>query len=185
LKSAPFYRFMYSLDDVIESFVDKDNFIPIKYSLMQREKNKSVDDFQFFDWENKLSLFRYKKVKEGKVHKKSKDIPIPQFFQDAFSPLFFLRGLPLKDGDKYSFPIVTRSKMTIFDLEVIGRETIDSEIGKRKAIKMRALTRYSGDFVKKGEMTFWFSDDDRRIFLKFKAEVKIGSVWGEIVEYSP
>src|SRR5690606_7169073 len=107
------------------------------------------------------------------------------YYHDAFSPLHFLRGMPLKDGDKYSFPIVTRSKLTIFDLEVIGRETISTEIGDKKAIKMNALTRYSGDFVKKGEMVFWFSDDERRLFLKFQAKVKIGSVWGEIVEYSP
>jgi hypothetical protein len=69
----------------------------------------------------------------------------------------------------------------IFKTTVIGRETIETSRGQKKAIKVHALTKYTGDHLKSGELTFWFSDDDKRTLLKGQAKIKIGSVTAEIV----
>ena len=44
LKSADFYKSIYSIDDTLESFIEMDNFQPIKYTLVQRESGQNVDD---------------------------------------------------------------------------------------------------------------------------------------------
>jgi hypothetical protein len=181
LKSAPFYKYIYSLDDTIESFIDKEKFLPIKYSLIQRESKQSIDDIQLFDHESKMTYFRMKKIKRGKLSKRKKDTFIPKYFQDGLSTIYMLRSLPLKVGDVYNYPMVTRGKITIFKMTVTGIETLDTEIGERKAYKILATSTYSGDVVKKGNMVFWISADAQRLFLKLQAEIKIGSVKGSIV----
>jgi len=183
MKSAPFYKLVYELDDVVESFVDVKTFLPIKYSLVQRESKHSIDDIQLFDREQLKTYYRLKKVKVGVEHKESKDVHIPYYSQDALSALFFLRGLPLKNGDKYSYYIATRGRITKMNVDVVGVEKISTPIGARDAIHLRATTQYSGDLVKKGHMDYWLSNDDQRIFLRFDAQIKLGSVKGLIQSY--
>ena len=54
-----------------------------------------------------------------------------------------------------------------------------------KAIKVKAETHYPGVLKKKGDIVFWFSNDENRALLKFEAKVKIGAVTGEIKEFFP
>ena len=53
-----------------------------------------------------------------------------------------------------------------------------------KAYRLNAETRFPGVLEKKGDILFWYSADDQKKLMKFEAEVKIGSVSGELVEYS-
>jgi hypothetical protein len=183
LKSAPFYKYVYTLDDVIESYVKVSDFLPVKYSLIQRESKQSIDDIQLFDREALMTYYRLKKVKRGKKSFKKNDTYIPFYSQDALSAIFMLRSLPLNTGDKIKIPIVTRGKISLMSVEVLGRDKIDTKLGRKNAIKISAITQYSGDLVKKGSMTYWISDDKERIFLKFKAKIKLGAVNGDIVSY--
>lgn len=185
MKSAPFYSYVYELDDVVESFVDSKSFLPLKYSLVQRESKQSIDDIQLFDRDALKTYFRMKKIKEEVESKRSIDTYIPLFSQDALSALFFIRGLPLKVGDSYKFPIVTRGKVTIMSINVAKVENINTSIGNKKAFRLEAVTHYSGDLVKKGNMIYWISADENRSFLKFDAEIKLGSVSGLIQGYTP
>ena len=68
--------------------------------------------------------------------------------------------------------------MLIDRLEASGhirRETIETEKGKKRAIRIHATTKYSGDHLKSGDLYFWFSDDESRTLLKARAKIKIGS----------
>ncbi|MDO9183570.1 MAG: hypothetical protein Q7U04_14245, partial [Bacteriovorax sp.] len=49
-KSKDAYRYFYWLDDNIETFIEKSTFLPMKYSLIQREKKQNVDDLELFDY---------------------------------------------------------------------------------------------------------------------------------------
>lgn len=184
IKSAPFYKLIYSLDDYVETFVDVDSHLPIKYSLVQRESGQNVDDLQLFDLDNLKTFFWYKRHKRGVLTKREKEAFIPRFVQDSFSALFFARGLPLKIGDVYQFPVVTRTKVWILKMEVFKRETIKLNGTEHKAIQIKAETHYPGVLKKRGDIFFWYSDGPLKNLLKFRAKVKIGSVEGDLVHYS-
>lgn len=184
-KSRDSYRYFYWLDDYIESFVDKETFLPIKYSLIQREKKQNVDDLQLFDTKKLQNYTWYKRVKEGSNRNEKKTVFIPYFLQDSFSALQFVRGLPLKKGDLYEFPVATRANSWILKLEVLGEETINVLDKDTKAIKIKAETHFPGVLQKSGDIIFWYSADEMKRLLKFQAKVKIGSIQGDIVEYKP
>lgn len=185
MRSSRYYDFIYSLDDSLESVVLKDSFLPVKYSLIQRESKQDVDDLQLFDHEKRKTYVWYKKIKKGKEKKLEFDKYIPGLFQDSYSSLYFVRGLPLKIGDVYDFPVVTRGKVWLLTLKVEKKETIDVNGEDVEAYRINAETRFPGVLKKKGDIIFWYSTDSLRRLLKFNAKIKIGSVEGELVEFSP
>lgn len=184
MRSAQFYKYIYTLDDSIESFISTKNFLPIKYTLIQRESGQSVDDLQLFDAEKLKTYFWYKKLKNGVLKKRELKKYIPKYFQDGYSALYFVRGFPLDIGDVYEFPIVTRAKIWIIKIKADRHEEIKIRGKWVKAIKVKAETRFPGVLKKKGDIVFWYSLDKTRRLLKFEAKVKIGSITGELVDYS-
>jgi hypothetical protein len=182
LKSAKFYSYIYKLDDSLHTFVDSESFLPIKYSLMQRESGQSVDDLQLFDRKGLKTHFWYKRIKNEKTKQEKKSAYIPQYALDSFSALYFIRGLPLKDGDLYQIPIITRTKVWIMKVKVEQREQIEVNGERHQAIRINAITHYPGVLKRRGNITFWFADNEHRGFLKFRAKIKIGSVRGERIK---
>lgn len=184
VKTAAFYSYLYELDDNVDSYVTTSDFIPIKYSLIQRESGQNIDDLQLFDLKE-LKTYTFYKRETKKKTKKSKSVKfIPKYFQDPLSVLFFLRGLPMIAGNKYDVPVINKGKLLLLKAKIIGTEKIKTKIGVKEAYKVSASTSYSGDTLKSGKMTFWFSTDERRIFLKFKAKIKIGAISGDIEKYT-
>ena len=183
LKSASFYNYIYEVEDWVESFVDAETFLPVKYTLVQRESGQDVDDLQLFDSESNKTYFWYKRLKKGKVNKKEINAYVPKYFQDSFSALYFVRGLKLEVGSKYEFPIVTRAKLWLMKMEVEKIEEIKVLGKKQEAFRIKAETRFPGILKKRGDIVFWFSTDKYRKLLKFQANIKIGAIKGELVEY--
>lgn len=183
MRSARYYSYIYTLDDSLESYTAVDDFIPLKYVLMQRESAQKVDDLQLFDRQNLKTYHFYKRLKKGKRKEVELEKPIPYFFQDSYSALHFVRGFPLKIGDQYEFPIVTRGKIWILKIKVEGDEVIEVNGKDVKAIRLNAQTRFPGVLEKKGDIIFWYSADKSKRLLKFEAQVKIGAVSGELVDY--
>ncbi len=184
-KSKDAYRYFYWLDDSIETFIDKNTFLPIKYSLLQREKKQNVDDLQLFDFKKLKTFHWYKRVKEGNNKDEKIENYIPRYTQDSFSALQFVRGLPMVKGDHYEFPVSTRGKAWLLTAEVMGEEVISVNSKDIKATRLKAETHFPGVLQKSGDIIFWYSTDESKRLLKFQAKVKIGSIYGEVVEYKP
>ncbi len=182
-KSSDSYSYFYWLDDQLNTFVEKDTFLPIKYTLIQREKKQDVDDLQLFDFQKLKTYTFYKRIKKDSNKDEKLDVYIPKYAQDSFSALQFVRGLPLKKGDRYDFPVITRGKVWQLKVEVVGEEQIEIMDKEVSAIKIKAETHFPGVLKKSGDIFFWYSNDALRKLLKFQAKVKIGSINGEMVEY--
>lgn len=184
-KSSDSYRYFYWLDDRLDSYVEKETFLPMKYSLIQREKKQNVDDLQLFDFKKAVTLNWYKRVKEGSNKDEKGETKIPLYAQDSFSALQFVRGLPLVTGDVYELPVITRGKFWILKAEVMGEETTSVNGKDMKAIKIKAETNFPGVLKKSGDINFWYGADADRRLLKFQAKIKLGSLYGEVVEFTP
>lgn len=183
-KSAPFYSNIYELDDTVDTYVTTDQFLSIRYSLIQRESKQDVDDLQLHDRDQMKTFWFYKQKKSsGELKNKEKNAFIPYFSIDPFSMLFFFQGLPMKNNDIYEVPVLNKAKILLMKAEVEGREEIDTEDADNvKAIRVHATTQYTGETLKSGDMYLWFSDDNHRKLLKAQAKIKIGSVTADIVE---
>lgn len=183
IKTSDYYSYLYELDDLCDSFVRKTDFIPLKFSLIQRESSQDVDDLQLFDLDELKNYSFYKRVTKEKTKKEKKVRMIPRYFQDPLSLMYFVRGLPMKIGAEYAIPFANKGKIEMLNAKVEKVETISTKIGRKEAYKVAMETTHSGKTIKGGKMTFWFATDETRIFLKFNAKIKIGSISGDLLEY--
>lgn len=184
LKSEKFYSMIYSLEDTVDSYVDYENFLPVKYVLRQRETGKEIDDLQLFDHEKFKSYLWYKKVKNKKITKYKKNGFIPIYFQDIFSGVYFMRSLVGDIGTKYEFPVSTKTKLYLSTIFFEKKEVINIDGKKYNAIKIKSLSKFPGVDDKKDKFIyFWLSDDNLRKLLKVQLKIKIGTAVGELVEY--
>lgn len=184
MTSAPFYKMIYEVNDYLDSYLDTEKFLPIKYMVVQRETKQDVDDLQLFDNEKMKTFYRYRRLKkkDNSVKNESNEGFLPRFYQDSFSVLYFLRGLEFNIGDVYELPIITRGKPWLLKATIASKEEIGTAIGKRMAYRVNAITQYPGVLKSDGEAIFWFSADDKKQLLKFEAKVKLGSIDGVLVE---
>ena len=181
LSSADYYKYIYKLDDYVESFILADSFLPLKYTLIQRESGQSVDELQLFDHDKLQNKQWFKKLKDGKTKKDDKVGFIPELFLDPLSLLAFFRGLPLQKGDVYSVPVIVRSKVLKVTATVIDYEKIEVLDKNRDAVKISVYVEPTEEGKKPTTMNLWYNRDESRELLRFNAELKFGSVEGEWV----
>ncbi len=183
IKTADFYSYLYEVDDYCDSYIKKENFVPLKFSLIQRESSQDIDDLQLFDLGELKTYSFYKRVTEDKKKKEKKIRPIPRYFQDPLSVIYFIRGLPMNESSTYIIPIVNQGKVETLSAHYEKTEIIKTKLGKKKAYRVHINTKHKGKTIKGGNMTFWFSADEKRVFLKFEAKISIGKIHGEIESY--
>ncbi len=181
LSSADYYKYIYRLDDYVESFILAESFMPLKYTLIQRESGQSVDELQLFDHETRQSKQWFKKVKDGNTRRDDKVSFVPPLFLDPLSLLSFFRGLPLEIGDEYFIPVIVRSKLWKITAKVEEREVIEALDVEHRAIKIRVHAESVEANKKPTTMNLWYSDDATRELLRFNAVLKFGSVEGELI----
>ncbi len=187
LESAEYFEGIYKLKDSLDVYVKADDgeYSSLKYEMKQRESGQIVDDLQLFDHDELKTYFFYNRIKKGKTKKIKKDDFIPKYFTDSFSALYFLRGLPIKVGANFEFPIITRGKVWLLKASVDEIEEVELMNTVYQAYKITAQTEFPGVLKKSGDINFWVSTDESRTLLKFAAKVKIGSVKGELIHHNP
>jgi hypothetical protein len=119
-------------------------------------------------------------VKGGQTKEHQLNGFLPKYFQDFLSSIYFLRGLPLKTGDHYEFPSFNKGKITISKVNVVGEETLQIGGKTYKSIKVKASNNFPGQKESKGDLEFWFSNDEKRTLLQLKGNVKIGNIEAEL-----
>ncbi len=183
LQTSRLFSSVYSVDDVVDTYVDYENLVPHIFKTSIRETGKLAQAQGFFNHEVLRSNYWEKKYtqKNGQEDiKKSWDL-LP-FSQSAFSSIFYMRVFKWKIGKQYSFRVSDDEKNVIFKATAVTKEKIKTDIGEFQAIKIKA------DIVSRGALTtshplfLWISDDDRKLILRIEADIKIGSLVSEIVE---
>lgn len=183
LKTSTYYSYLYELDDNIDSYIASATNVPVKFSLIQRESGQDVDELQLFD-HDEFQVYRfYKRETKEKSKKKQDKGFIPKYFQDPMSVVHFVRGLPLRFGARYDIPVVNKGEVKQMHFRVADKVTIDTKLGEKEAWKVDVKNEVAGKRLKSDELTFYYSADEDKIFLKFEAKIGIGSITGAIESY--
>ena len=124
------------------------------------------------------------KQKEGEPIASSKRA-LPDGTMDFASVMFALRDRPLTVGAQYDLPVFTGAKLLSLSASVEGRETLDTELGKKAAVRVRVRTGMGGKFASKHDMIVYFSDDVLHIPLRIEADLALGTVAIELTDYAP
>lgn len=181
--SSKVFSLFYRLNDTVESLFDYEGLFSHRFHILLDESKQTRDSLELNDTERKRTFYWNRWNHKTRGYSETKGFyPIEAFSQDSLSSLFYMRTLPLKDGDVYSFPVVSEGKSWEGVVTVVRREVMSTPKGKVKCIVLKPDTKFQGILQKRGDSFIWVTDDERRFLVRLEAKVRIGTVVAQLKE---
>lgn len=183
VNSVPSFDWVYKVRDFYRTYVDVEGLFPWRFEQHIREGNYQRDFEAIFDQQN-LKAKTYTGEKDPK--KFEGEFDIPRYVQDAMSAFYFYRTLDyskMKEGDVTLLQNFYKDKTYPLNVKYLGKETIEVPAGEFRCIKVEPLVQEGGLFKSEGSIVVWLTDDERRMPVKVKTKVLIGSIDADLSEY--
>lgn len=166
----PFYR----VRDNYSTLLDVSGIFPWKFEQHIREGKYSRDFSAFFDQRKLVAV-----TSQGSYG-------IPPYVHDIVSAFYYFRTLDLsklKTGSIVHLTNFYNDRVYNLDVLVQGREKVKVKAGTFRCIAIEPLVKEGGLFKSEGSIMIWLTDDERKMPVKVKAKVIIGSIEGELIDY--
>lgn len=174
-------RFFFKVEDVYETYIDRDTGLPYKFVRDIYEGGYTKDIVMHFDHPNQSVLVNDRKHNTEEVFSFEKNT------QDLLSSFYYLRNKidlnNLKEGEYSDINIFLDNENFIMRLKFLGREVIRTPFGKISSLIFRPFVQSGRVFREKESLTIWISDDENKIPLLIKAELAVGSLKATLVDY--
>lgn len=106
---------------------------------------------------------------------------------DVLSALFVLRARGVSEKQPLLLPLFDNGKRYVLRVDWLGRELLNlpAPFGRKTPtiVVEPHLAEGTGLFVKEGRLRIWLTDDERRVPVRMRTRVAIGSVAGELESY--
>lgn len=168
---------IYKVRNRIESFTDPSLDHSVLYLKKQREGRHERDIVVRFDWDRKTAVYSNFGNPRDPVG----------LLPGAFDPLgafFFVRTARLEPGAVIERPISDGKKCVLGRVRVIGRETIRVNGREYDTYHLDPDLRHVGGVFSKSpnaRIDLWVSADHRRVPVRIKSRVAVGSFVGELL----
>ncbi len=159
--------------DKYETHVDLVSLLPIAYYKDQLEGNYKDKDYAVFNHKAQVC-----------VHEKGK-MKIEKDALDLISAVYYFRTFDFSNAvpeQSYPFNIYLDNKMYSLSVKFLGREVVDSDIGKLRCIKLRPQLIVDRVFKDADDMTLWITDDANHIPVRVQSELRIGALKVDLTE---
>ncbi len=164
---ATLYRVYYKADTLL----DTASLLPQRGSLYSEEGDRHRLRITRFDHAALRADFE---VRTRTLVKTS--FAIPKYSQDALSAIYVLRAIPLKPGTRLTIPVCDGGNNYRVQFSIGEAEAVALLSGTVQAYRVKpAIFDLAGQAVAR-PMTVWMSADDRRLPVKLRAELAVGSI---------
>ena len=181
VNSSSMFGFIYKIKDTAETYVDYNSLRPHNLEVHVKESKQIKESRTYFNWDKLTGHYWMKRKKKGhKEQEKKKDWKIKDFSQNFVSASFYLRTFTWTVGKTVRFYMADEGKNLIFKAKAIRKETITTDAGTFKTIVIKpGVENIGGSLKPVGELYMWLTDDERKIPVRVKTAIKIGSVVAE------
>jgi len=176
-KSNAFFDTLYKVRDRIDAYANTEMTHSMLYKKKQNEGSTHRDIVVNFDWQNNKAQYTNFKDKQPTI-----DIQSGSF--DPLSAFYFVRLFDFKEKSKIERPVTDGKKCVIGKLSVIKRETLKLKSGTYDTYLIEPEIEHIGGVFEKSKdakIQLWITADKRRIPVKIKSKVVVGSFVGELV----
>jgi hypothetical protein len=174
-QSRPAITKFFPVDNRVESLVDSATLLPEHLFFKRREGKKKEDiEYTFHQNDGKVTV-----VKGGEPE----TLEMPPGTQDVISCLYFARSeLSFQPGASLTMNVFHDKKNRKLDVRVEQIETVSGPWGEVEAARVLVVMPFQGLFLNQGNIRVWFTNDERRIPVRMKAKVIIGSIVADLVD---
>lgn len=163
-KNNPGFGRIYSFRDEIETTVDRADFSTLRY-------RKKLDE----DGDQKEEITTVEEGVATRVRKKVKKVPVPRPVYDPISVIYYMRRLDLTPGKSYELTLVSDAKVYTVHARVVRRETVETPAGVFKTVMVEPEMESAG-VIRDERLYIWYSDDERKLPVRIRTEVKFGAI---------
>lgn len=167
-KTISAFEWFYKVNDLYESYVDAEAMMPWMFVRRVDEGGFKINqDYTFFQHKNKVE------TEEGKTY------DVPDQVQDMISAFYFARTLDYdnaKVGDIFTVNIFLDNELYPTKIKYLGKEVIRIRKGKFRCHKFAPVVIEGRTFNSSEDLTVWVSDDENKIPILAKANIKVGSL---------
>lgn len=178
-RSADWISVFFKVDDRIESVLAGTSLtglgLPKTYRMKIHEGKTRRDKEITFNRSKRLALY------VDHVNGEKKDFEINANTLDTLSSFYFVRSMPLEVGKSVFIDVFDSKRLWNTEVQVLRREKIRTVLGTFNTIVVKPLMKSEGIFEKKGDMYIWLTDDKRRVPVKMKTKVPVGSITATLV----
>ena len=179
-RSDDWLSLFYKVDDRVEAVMTKGSGqflfgLPRKYRENIHEGRTRYHKDVTFDHAN------LKAVIDNLLDRSRTILDITPVTYDSLSCFFYARLQKLEPGTSFFIDIFDGKKLHNTEVRVLRREVLVTGLGTFKTIVIMPLLKTKGIFSKTGDLYIWLTDDERRIPLKMKSKIRIGSVTATLV----
>ena len=176
-RSNAFIDAFYKVRDIIDAYTDPDLTRSVSYRKKQREGSTHRDVTVVFDWQAETA--RYANRDEVKP-----PIALMPGSFDPLSAFYYLRNLPLEAGATIERPITDGKKNVVGRARVVRREKIRVSGRTWDTYLIEPELRHVGGVFEKSpkaKIQVWVTADHRRLPVRLKSKVVVGSFVGDLV----
>lgn len=171
--SSPTFSRFFKVRDQIETTVAKSDFSTVRYVKRLDEDGDKIEEVTTI--EDGLATRKRKKVKTIKV-------PRPVF--DPISVIYLLRTRDLTIGKVHDFDLIADGKLYAVHARVVRKEKVETPAGTFNCIRVEPQMLSGG--VERGERLFiWYTDDERRLPVRIRTEIKVGAITASLRGTAP
>ena len=174
-------KLFFEVNDVYESYIDQKTGSPYRFVRKINEGGYIKNQEGFFNSSGDKIL-----VKDYK-HTTETVFDIPENTQDILSSFYYLRNYPyidqLKSGESVAINMFFDNKTTKFKLKFIKREDLNTKFGIVSTMIFRPLVQSGRVFKEEESLTVWISDDQNKVPIRIKADLKVGSIKADLDDF--
>ena len=169
----------FSVNDTVQSVFDPRLMQSRSYSLKESYGKKK-----------RLRVTEFDHAKRSAVCRLNEDPPetltVPEPVQDGLSMLYYLRTREDRTiGRKRDIDVVDSGKVWTMEVSLLAREKVVTAAGEFATVKIRLYPKGKEASTKKREIFVWLTDDDRKVPVLMKTELKVGSFVFELAGMQP
>jgi hypothetical protein len=171
-KSYALLDTIYPVDDFIESVVDPETFLPLRFVRRLSEGHYRLHEITTFNHDEHTAHWKHL------IKNDAKDFAIEDDTRDLLSFMFFMRSQKLEPNRTYQYRLMADEKL--YDLYINTKDYVKLDISRFGVVRClynEPEAKFQGFFVRIGRLLVWNSDDQRCLCVKAVAKAPvIGSI---------
>lgn len=180
-KTTGFARWFFKVDDYFDSYFEKDIVRPIRFVRNISEGNYKRHVEIDFDHNTQSGIMN------DLLRKTKTEIDFAPNLQDLVSTFYFLRNHfdleGIQVGETASLHMIYDKKPFAFRFRFLGYENVKTKFGVVPCVKFRPYVEEGRIFKKESGLSLWVSNDNNRVPIKVVAELSVGSLDVDLVDF--
>lgn len=174
LESKPFFDVFYRVRDRYRTIIDAEGLFPWRFEQSIREGGYSRDFMAEFD------------QREGVAITVAGRYPIPPYVHDIMSAFYFARTIDyakFRPGQRVELQNFYKDSTYPLAVKFKGRQRIEVDAGTFDCVIVEPLVTEGGLFKSEGRILLWLTDDERKMPVKVRTDIPIGTVESDLTEF--